>query len=62
MMLFMIEVQPTLITHVVEVQCINEKSEAYSIRVLSEHGLDRWTISEDGGLRFQGCLYVPALI
>ena len=61
-MLFTIEVQPTLVTRVVEAQKGDEESEVYRVRMLSEHGLDRWTISDVGGLRFQSRLFVPSSV
>ncbi len=51
-MLFAIEMQPTLISRVIEAQGYDKESNAYRLHITSDHGLDRWTITEDGGLRF----------
>ncbi len=48
--LFSVIAQLTLIIRVSEAQHTNEESNGYRVCILSDHGLDRWTISEDGGL------------
>ena len=60
--LLTLEVQPSLTTRVIEAQQNDEEAEAYRARILSEHGLDRWDMSVDGGLRFQGRLFVPGFV
>lgn len=60
--LFTIEVRLTLISRVIEAQSIDDESYAYRVCILNDQGLDRWVISEDGGLHFQSLLFVPVSI
>ncbi len=55
--LYIIKVQPTLISFMIEAQWVNDDSDAYHVHMINEHGLDHWTISNDGGLQFMGHLF-----
>lgn len=38
--LYMIKVQPALISHMIEAQQVDDQSDAYHVRLNSNHGLD----------------------